>query len=74
MWHFVQNLKCEFYIKQSVDITLYEIANTSHFTVLKQTVGFSDTNDETTGYKIEFDGIAFEIAGMKILDVMEKLM
>ena len=64
-------------------IKAYEIATTSCFTVFKQTAGFSDSNgkenrdkhrvcwqdpDETTGYKLEFDGVPFEIAGLKILD------
>ena len=64
-------------------IKAYEIATTSRFTVFKQTAGFSDSNgkenrdkhrvrwqdpDETTGYKLEFDGVPFEIAGLKILD------
>jgi hypothetical protein len=64
-------------------IKAYEIATTSRFTVFKQTAGFSDKTgkenrdkhrvrwqdpDETTGYKLEFDGIPFEITGMKILD------
>ena len=58
-------------------IKAYEIATTSHFTVFKLTAGFSDTNgkenrdkhrvgwqdpDETTEYKLEFNGVLFEIA------------
>ncbi len=65
-------------------IKAYEIATTSRFTVFKQTAGFSDMPsvkenrdkhrvrwqdpEETTGYKLDFDGIPFEIAGIKILD------
>ena len=58
-------------------IKAHEIATTSHFTVFKITAGFSDTNgkenrdkhrvgwqdpDETTGYKLEFNEVPFEIA------------
>ncbi len=65
-------------------IKAYEIATTSRFTVFKQTAGFSDMSsvkenrvkhcvrwqdpEETTGYKLDFDRIPFEIAGIKILD------
>ena len=68
-------------------IKAYEIATTSRFTVFKQTAGFSDSNgkenhdkhrvrwqdsDETTGYKLEFDGVPSEIAGLKILDCQNR--